>query len=154
MYKFKIFNSLTEECFRAWKNLQKDCFSNFFQDYGYIKEIIQKNNYSTKIIIIYLNNKVIAILPLEIKKILFVNMLQWIGADYSDYCNPILSKNFDTDYNKADFKKVWREILDDLKNEVDLVFFNNQLNLINNSINPFVDDLKLQISKIYFIELK
>ena len=80
-------------------------FKFFFQDYGYIKEIIQKNNYSTKIIIIYLNNKVIAILPLEIK-ILFANTLQWIGTGYSDYCNPILSKYFNLDYNKTDFVKV------------------------------------------------
>ena len=103
---------------------------------------------------IYLNNKVIAILPLEIKKILFANTLQWIGTGYSDYCNPILSKNFNLDYNKTDFVKVWREILHDLKKEVDLVFFNNQLNHIDNSINPFVDSLKSKnFSKIYFIEL-
>ena len=80
--------------------------------------------------------------------------MQWIGTGYSDYCNPILSKNFNLDYNKTDFVKVWREILHDLKKEVDLVFFNNQLNHIDNSINPFVDSLKSKnFSKIYFIEL-
>ncbi len=155
MYRFKIFNSFTEECSHAWKNFEKDCSSNFFQDYEYIQEITKKNNNSTKIIIIYLNSKVVAILPLEIKKFFFVNMLQWIGTDYSDYCNPILSKNFEADYIKIDFKKVWKEILDDLKNEVDLVFFNNQLNYINETINPFVKNLKTtNFSKIYFIELK
>ena len=31
--------------------------------------------------------------PFEIKKYFFIKVLQWIGTEYSDYCNPILSKS-------------------------------------------------------------
>ena len=154
MYKFKIFKSFTEECINVWKSIENNCSSNFFQDLEYIQEIANNNDNNTKIIIIYLNNDAIAILPLEIKKLFFINTLQWIGTDYSDYCNPILSQNFNSYYKKTDFIKVWSEILDSLRDEVDLLFFNNQLNFIDKSTNPFVDGLKsVYFSKIYFIDL-
>ena len=104
--------------------------------------------------IIYYNNIVLAILPFEIKKYFSVNVLQWIGADYSDYCNPILSESYVTYFNKNYFLNVWRLILKEMKKDIDLIFFNNQLSLINNIKNPFVGNFDTSLfSKIYNIKL-
>ena len=153
MYHYKIFNSVTNECKEIWENTERDSSSTFFQNIHYVQRLIRNKNNKTKIVIIYENNKILTILPLEIKKYLFINVLQWIGTECADYCNPILSKNFDSVYDKDDFSNTWKKILKEI-GKIDLIFFNNQLAVINNSINPFVDCFKTSLfSKIYNIEL-
>lgn len=154
MYTYKIFNSITEECESIFNNEDNMLTSTFFQDIEYIKEIIKNKNSRLKIIIIYYNKSVLAILPLEIKKIYSVKVLQWIGTDYSDYCNPILSKKLSLNLNKEYFLNVWKLIFSEIKNEIDIVFFNNQLALINDFTNPFVSFFEtLKFSTVYNINL-
>ena len=103
---------------------------------------------------IYHDNLILTILPFEIKKYAFIKVLQWIGTKYSDYCNPILSKKFKFNFNKKNFLATWNLILNDIKNDFDLVFLNNQLALINEQPNPFVDYFKTsKFSTIYNINL-
>jgi CelD/BcsL family acetyltransferase involved in cellulose biosynthesis len=96
----------------------------------------------------------LAILPLEIKKYYFLNVLQWIGTGKADYCNPIVIKNFSSIYNREFFLNVWNKILQEIKKEIDIIFLNNQLNYIENILNPFTDALGTSkfssIYKIYF----
>lgn len=154
MYTFKIFETITEECKNIWKSGENKMSSTFFQDIGYIEEVIKNNNSKVKIVVVYYKKIVIAILPLEIKDLLFIRVLQWIGTEFSDYCNPILSKNFKSNFNKKDFLSVWNLILNEMKDELDLVFLNNQLALVNGQPNPFVECLESQFfSKIYCIEI-
>ncbi len=138
MYTYKIFQSVTKECEKILNDEEKKLSSNFFQNVDYIKEIIKIKNYNYKIVVIYHNKIVIAILPFEIKKYFFVKVLQWLGTEFSDYCNPILSKNLKSNLNKKHFLDVWNTILNEIKNELDIVFFNNQLATINEQVNPFV----------------
>ena len=154
MYTYKIFDSLTKECENILKNNKNIQFSNFFQNNEYIKQIIQLKNSKIKIVVIYDNKTVLAIFPFEIKKIYFIKVLQWIGTEYSDYCNPILSINYATNLNKKYFMEVWNLILNEIKNELDLIFFNNQLSHINGIVNPFVEFFNTsRFSKIYNINL-
>ncbi len=154
MYTFRIFDSITAECKKIWKDDRNKFSSTFFQDIQYVEEVIKNKNNQIKIVIIYYNNIALAILPFEIKRYFFVNVLQWIGTDYSDYCNPILSERYKTLFNKIYFLNVWKLILDEMKKDIDLVFFNNQLALINNITNPFVSNFKTSLfSKIYNITL-
>ena len=86
MYSYKIHEFLEVECEASWKELEKNSCFNFFQSFNYIREIIkiQKRNLP-RIIVIFYNKKVIAILPLEIKNIFFFKVFQWIGTGKSDY---------------------------------------------------------------------
>ena len=100
MYFYKIFDSFTNECEKIWRETETNSNSNFFQNFDYIHEVANKSNADVKIIILFHKKKVIAILPLEIKKYFIFNVLQWIGTNYSDYCNPLFSKNFENNLNK------------------------------------------------------
>ena len=154
MYHYKIFNSITDECQKLWESTDNNSVSTFFQNIDYIKKLIQNKNNKIKIIVIYSNNEILTILPLEIKKYFFINVLQWIGTEYGDYCNPILSNKFDSTYDKNIFFNTWLKILKEI-GKIDQIFFNNQLATINNTINPFVDCFKTSLfSKIYNAEFK
>lgn len=154
MYTYKIYNSVTKECEDIFNSNEVKCNSTFFQNIEYIKEINKLNKCNLKIIIIYFENLVLAILPFEIKKYSFIKVLQWIGTGCSDYCNPILSKNLQSNFNKKDFLATWSSVLKDIKNDFDLVFFNNQLASINEQPNPFVDYFKTsKFSTVYNINL-
>jgi CelD/BcsL family acetyltransferase involved in cellulose biosynthesis len=132
---------------------EKTSFHNFFQTIDYIKEVIKKNDSQIKIVILYKNNLIISILPLEIKKYFFFKVLQWIGTGKSDLCNPIISNYFGSDIDEKKFIKTWDNILNKLGG-FDLIFFNNQPAKIEEISNPFVDFLKTNIfSKVYQIEL-
>ena len=154
MYTYKIFETVTKECEEIFSNKDIKLNLNFFQNIEYIKEITKNNKSNLKIIVIYHDNLILTILPFEIKKYFFVKVLQWIGTEYSDYCNPILSKSLQFNFNKKHFLDTWRLILNDIKNNFDLVFLNNQLALINEQSNPFVDYFKTsKFSTVYNITL-
>ena len=126
MYTYKIFETVTKECEEIFSNKDIKLNLNFFQNIEYIKEITKNNKSNLKIIVIYHDNLILTILPFEIKKYFFVKVLQWIGTEYSDYCNPILSKSLQFNFNKKHFLDTWRLILNDIKNDFDLIFLNNQ----------------------------
>ena len=154
MYTYKIFEALNEECKNLLIDKKKNFTSTFFQDFHYLEELIKNTNNINKIIVIYQEKQVLAVLPLEIKKYYFLNVLQWIGTGKADYCNPILIKDFNSRYNKGLFLNVWNKILKEIKREIDIIFLNNQLNSINNVLNPFADAFETSkfssIYKIYF----
>lgn len=153
MFTYKIFDTVTKECEEILNTNEVKFNSTFFQHIDYIKEIAKYNKNDLKIVVIYSNNLVIAILPFEIKKYYFLKILQWIGTEYSDYCNPILSKDFQT-FSKKDFLVTWSLILNEIKNDLDLVFLNNQLASINDQPNPFIQYFKTSnYSTVYNINL-
>lgn len=154
MYTYKIFNSITKECEDIFNTKEVEFNSTFFQHIEYIKEITKHNKRNLKIVIIYYKKSVIAILPFEIKKYFFIKVLQWIGTDYSDYCNPILSKSLQSNFNKKHFLNTWNFILKEIKYDLDLIFLNNQLSLINEQPNPFVEFFETsRFSTVYNIDL-
>ena len=153
MYSYKIFSHFSPECEKIFKDIEKNSFLNFFQNFKYLKTLIRNSENKIKIIIIYKQNLALAILPLEIKKYFTFKVLQWIGTGYADYCNPILLKNFNIILEKKNFIEIWNQILKDIGN-FDLIFLNNQLSKIEKTLNPFVNYLsKLSLSKVYLIEL-
>ncbi len=155
MYNYKIFQSVTKECEKILNDEEKKLSSNFFQNLDYIKEIIKIKNHNYKIVVIYDNKTVLAILPFEIKRYFFIKVLQWIGTEFSDYCNPILSKNLKLNLNKKYFLDAWNAIINELKDELDIVFLNNQLSIINDQVNPFVKFFETSnFSTVYNISME
>ncbi len=153
MLKFEIFEKFDENCFKIFAALSHGSNYNFFQSYDYLKKFSLENKSEIKIIAISKNEKLIAILPLEIKKYFFFKVLQWIGTHRSDLCNPILIKNFDNFVDKKNFKLLWNDILESI-GDYDLIFLNNQIEKIGESFNPFTQHLEsVKFSKIYQILL-
>ena len=153
MLKFKIFEKFDEECSKTFELLIQNANYNFFQTYNYLKNLSSENKGKIKIVAVYDNKKIIAILPLEIKKYFIFKILQWIGTERSDVCNPILIKNFNFLIKDKEFTNLWKNILKHL-GDYDLIFFNNQLSQIGSCTNPFTEYLKsTKFSKIYQILL-
>ena len=153
MYKFKIYESLSSECEKTWRELEEKSHLNYFQSFDYIREVVnQEEIKKIKIVVIYSENQVTAIFPLEIKNYYIFRVLQWIGTQKSDLCNPIIHKNISIN-NKFLFLNTWREILNEI-GKFDLIFFNNQPSLIEELDNPFVKFFNTKnFSKIYQILL-
>ena len=154
MYNYKIYEEISGECKKLWEEVEKNSCHNFFQSLEYIQEVIKKNKKTLlKIIIIFEDKNVVAILPLEIKSLFFFETLQWIGTEKSDYCNPIISKNFYNILDKKNFIKLWDEILKKI-GKFDIFFFNNQPLYIEELNNPFVNFFPtINFSNIYQIKL-
>lgn len=154
-YSYKIFDNIDEECKKIWTNTENFFSCTFFQDINFIEELVENTDNKLKIVVIFCDKQVIAIFPLEIKKYFFINVLQWIGTEYADYSNPVLSKNFHTNYDKKLFLNIWAKIIEELKPNLDLIFFNNQLEKIDDFNNPFVESFKtINFSKIYNIDFQ
>lgn len=153
MLSYKIFSSFDENCYKDWKEISHKGNYNFFQSFDFLKKIRSQNKNSLKIISIYYNNKIIMFAPLEIKRYLIFNFLQWIGTEISDYCNPIIINDIDNYLHEKEFKKIWKDILNNI-GKFDLILLNNQPSKINGFNNPFTKYLKsIEISKIYQIKL-
>lgn len=153
MLEFKIFEKFDEECSKSFESLTHKANYSFFQTYSYLKSLSSISKSEIKVVAIYENRKIIAILPLEIKKYFIFRVLQWIGTQRSDFCNPILIENFDKYIQNKNFLSLWKNILKDI-GVFDLIFFNNQISMIGDSTNPFTTFLKsAEFSKIYQIRL-
>ena len=153
MLEFKIFEKFDEECSKSFESLTHKANYSFFQTYSYLKSLSSISKSEIKVVAIYENRKIIAILPLEIKKYFIFRVLQWIGTQRSDFCNPILIENFDKYIQNKNFLSLWKNILKDI-GVFDLIFFNNQISMIGDCANPFTTFLKsAEFSKIYQIRL-
>ena len=135
MYKFKIFNNLEGECDKVWREFEKKSSHNFFQDFDYIKQLVNKENL-VNIVFIYYEEKIIMILPLEIKKYFIFNVLQWIGTGVSDFCNPTILKDEKFKIDDQKFLQTWKKIISNIKG-FDLIFLNNQASIIENTSNNY-----------------
>ena len=96
-------------------------YLNFFQNFEFLKKLVKKSENIVKFIVIFKGEEAIAVLPFEIKNIILFNVLQWLGTDYADYCNPILSKNFNSNLDKTMFLDLWKKMTKELGN-FDLIF--------------------------------
>ena len=153
MLSYKIFNCFDNKCYQDWKEISSIGNYNFFQSFDYLKMITSKNSNALKIVSIYHENKIIAYLPLEIKNLYFIKILQWIGTEISDYCNPIIANDFHIKIKDKNFDEIWNDILNEIGN-VDLIFFNNQLSEINNISNPFIKYFSsVEFSKVYQVKI-
>ena len=103
MLNFKIFERFDDECSKNFDLLIKNANYNFFQNYNYLKNLSLENKSEIKIISIFYDRKIIAILPLEIKRYFIFKILQWIGTERSDVCNPILINDFYSYFKNNDF---------------------------------------------------
>tara|TARA_X000000950_G_C13816122_1_gene619880 strand:+ start:47 stop:1090 length:1044 start_codon:yes stop_codon:yes gene_type:complete len=149
---FTIFNQLENKLIKDWKNLENEGVFYFFQKYIFIKTIIEIFNINKiKIVVLYDNNKPIAIFPLEIRTYNRIKILQWIGTSQSDYCCPIITNQ--NLFSEKDFKLIWNDILDEIK-DYDIIFLNKQPEYIEKTLNPFIQFIhNSYYSKVYQAKL-
>lgn len=151
-FTFKIYNEFNNELNTIWEQIEDNENIFFYQRFLYIQSLVKTfdiKNYS--IVTIYNNSILVAILPLELKTIRTIKILQWLGTNISDYCSPIiLKKNV---FNDEEFIIIWNKILKQLGN-YDIIYLNKQPENIFKLPNPFVEFLKNTYhSKVFQIKL-
>ena len=126
--EIKIKEEFDSELQNEWEKFEKISNINFFQTFKWQKYWYKKCGSNRKIIIslFYKRKQLIAILPLNIKKQYFLNILSWNGFPFSDYNQPIIKTN--QNLNPNDFDFIISKIYSKYK-------FNN-VHLIN-CINPY-----------------
>ncbi len=149
---FKIFNKLDIDLEQKLKTIDKDYISHVFQQISFIKEYVKKNKLKFFFVAIYFEEKLSILIPLEIKKIFGVKILQYVGTKEFDYCSPIIS-NLASHIDETIFNETWKKILKSI-NGYDLIYFDKQPEKIQSFENPFVKYLKnTYLSKVYLIQL-
>ena len=95
--KIKIKNIFNDELEREWEYLSKISNISIFQSYGWNKNWVD-HIFNDKdllyILCIYLDNKIISIIPLIKKKKFNINYLTTIGSPFLDYFDCLLDNTF------------------------------------------------------------
>ena len=140
--KFEIvfYNNFNKELETKWKDLENNSNVSFFQTYNWQKFWYENcgKNYKNLIVLIFVNNTLMSILPLNIKKRFTIEILNWNGFPFSDYNGPIVRNNYTI--NNNDFYQIFLYIRNNYKFDI--------LHLINN--RPEIDFFKGYISNNSF----
>ena len=139
-YEIKTFSDIDSALKKDWENLELNSYNYCFQSYDWFENWVSNfkfdnQNYSLCIVVVKYKSKVICIFPFEIVKKFKLKILKWIGDKQSDYCSPILNKDYN--FNKEKFIYLFNEVLRVIKN-FDIVYFVKQPETINDLQNPFV----------------
>ena len=138
--KFEIvfFDKLNTELEKLWIELERETNIGFFQTCIWQKYWSNQclNNKTIFFVCIFEDKKLIAILPLNIRKIFYVKVLNWNGFPFSDYNSPIIKNSISLSNN--DYRTIFLEIKKNfsfdvihLINNIDPLFLNNR-NFKNN----------------------
>ena len=132
-----FYNYFNKELENKWKELENNSNISIFQTYNWQKFWFKNcgENYKNLIVLIFDNNILVSIFPLNIKKKNYIEILNWNGFPFSDYNGPITRNKYNI--NNNDFNQI---ILD-----IQKIYKFDILHLINNRpgtefINGFVSN--------------
>jgi CelD/BcsL family acetyltransferase involved in cellulose biosynthesis len=155
-FEIKIFSEINDELKKSWQEFEGLSYGYCFQSFDWFEtwfEIFRAKNkeYLLQVVVVKISSKIICILPFEIKKKNSLNYLNWVGDQHSDYCSPLISKDFI--FNSKNFTDLFNKILKKI-NKIDIIFLTKQPHQIDQINNPFVSFLKnYQDSKTFSILL-
>lgn len=149
--RIKIYKSFSTELENIWKNFEKESSAHIFQTYNWQKLWMQNQlDHKLKItnytILVFKEERLIMILPFNIKKFFFIKILNWSGFPFSDYNIPIISKFYNI--SDSEFSEIWKNILKNYN--FDCIILENQPDKIFFKKNPFFFNLKNQITSEYY----
>ena len=129
-YDIKIFSELNSSLKKDWQDLELNSHNYCFQCYDWFENCyrIDNKNCSLRITVIKHKSQVICIFPFEIEKKFKLKILKWAGNKQTDYCSPVLSKNFN--FDKKNFIHLFKEVIKEIKN-IDVIHFIKQPEYIN-----------------------
>ena len=98
-FEIKIFSKINDELKKSWLEFEETSCCYCFQSFDWFEtwyEIFRAKSqeYLLQVVVIRNNSKIICILPFEIRKKNFLNLLKWAGDQHSDYCSPLITERF------------------------------------------------------------
>jgi len=144
---FDSFDSDLESLFREFE--KKWCWSPF-QTFGWLSfwfKCVGGPVHSIKAQIVVLSDqgRTIAILPLGIRRINGVKVLEWLGGIHADYMGALFTRDYQL--NARDFIALWTEVLNRIT-KFDVIHFQRQPMMIGDLENPFVIYFHMQKSEV------
>ena len=140
MIHYKIFEKFDEKIFAELKLNNSEYTQNIFQLDDWLKVTAETANelLNLRIVIVYNYEKIICIVPLEIKTINGCRQLSWLSSQIIDYNNAIFLKDYS--YKKNNFIETWNNIIKEISSECDLIYFNKVPEFIMGRQNPLIKE--------------
>ena len=153
MIHFKIFQDLSDDLLKDLAKTKNNSLLYIFQLPKWQEVILHNYDKSTRIriVVIYERNEIILVAPLCIYNICGCKELGWITSNIIDYNNPIMCKSFD--FHIQDFQNLWKEIIEDLSKQCDLIYFYKIPEFIEYKRNPLINLHYKYYQKSYQINL-
>ena len=136
--EIKIYKNFSNDLMKSWKWLESFSQNYFFQSYEwqklwFEKQSLYNNTIQNYSVLILRDNKIIMLLPLNIRKKYGIKILSWSGFPFSDYNAPLV-KN-DENINQEDFLFILNKLIN--YKDFDCIILDNQPERIINIENPF-----------------
>jgi CelD/BcsL family acetyltransferase involved in cellulose biosynthesis len=152
MYQVKIYENFNHELISYWKDFEDKNDIYFFQSFDWLKTYIDiflnKKINLLKIGIVFKNQQVLMIIPMQVTKKFGSFFLEWIGNEVVDFMCPLISKKLPI--NKTVFDAIWASFLKKIK-KYDVILLKKQPEFIKSIENPFTIFLKKDNEKKYFL---
>jgi CelD/BcsL family acetyltransferase involved in cellulose biosynthesis len=135
----KVYTDFNEELKLIWNDLEESSDSSPFQSFNWLSNWhkivgVPVHKIDLHVICVFTDDKIISILPMSIRKIRGVKVLEWLGGMHTDYLAPILKRGLDL--TEDDFGDVWNQVLKELPG-FDIIHFSHQPSFIGTQANPF-----------------
>jgi CelD/BcsL family acetyltransferase involved in cellulose biosynthesis len=152
MYEVKVYENFNQELISYWKDFEDKNDIYFFQSFEWLKTYIDiflnKKKNLLKIGIVFKNQEILMIIPMQVTKKFDSLFLEWIGNEVVDFMCPLISKNLTI--NKTNFDVIWASFLKKIK-KYDFILLKKQPEFIKSIQNPFTIFLKKDNKKKYFL---
>jgi len=135
----RIYKNFDKEIEILWKELELQAEITPFQTYTWLKnwyEAIGSPIFKVQpnIVCLFNGKQLEALLPLGVKKIGPIRVLEWLGGLVTDYMSPIIMPN--SKFFKDNFFSVWEEIKTTIS-DYDVIHLSKQKPYIGEEKNPF-----------------
>ena len=146
-YKILIKNDFDDELEKEWVKLEVNSNISFFQTFSWQKYWYENCglNISNIIVLLYKDENLVCILPLNIEKKNIFKVLNWNGFPFSDYNSPIIKKYFHL--TKYHFDLIINEIKERYKFDSIYLINLNNISYLGKEIIPITKSFKLIFSE-------
>ncbi len=130
-----------------WMKFQETAWYTPFQDFQWIESWYQSKTRKTDIrpaiVLGFVDNELLFILPLSIERVFGINRLTWLAGEVNDYNCPLVLPELLSKMTLNDVKEIWVRIAFLIKN-IDAFHFTKQPEFLGNMRNPFIADGAVQ----------
>ena len=139
----EVFNNFSPKLEKCWKGLEEITTVTPFQSYCWLSNWQKTvgfplHSIQPQLVIVRNELETLAVLPLCIRSVFGVSILEWIGGIHTDYMLPLFSDKW-KDVEK-EFPICWQKILGKLMS-FDVIHFQKQRKYLGLIQNPFVNSM-------------
>ncbi len=105
-----------EDVEAKWRDLEQNAVATPFQTYEWLscwqRHVGAARRSQPMIVLIFhRDGRLVALLPFSLNGWGPVQILSWLGASQSDYCAPVVSRDFILSFGPGEFERFWRNLV-------------------------------------------